>query len=181
MASRRCFSWSVTPRSAPPRSRPARPRASRNRLTFSVCPARPAPARTPGTRSCCTNSTTVIARATSLRYCRGSTSICAARRRKARRRSAFVSLLKRTKVRAARRMVIQNPLPDRADHAAIDAQGGAGRGGGLLRADIDDHVGHLFRRRQPPQDRRWPVFGDELLLHLALREAGVLRHFAEKV
>ncbi len=57
---------------------PARP-------TSSACPARPAPARTPGTTSSCTSSTTATGPAISSRSCRGSTSICAAPRRRARR------------------------------------------------------------------------------------------------
>ena len=65
-------------------SRAPRP-VSPARLTFFACPARPAPVRTPGTKFWCISSIIVISRAISSRSCRGSTSICAARRREARR------------------------------------------------------------------------------------------------
>jgi molybdenum cofactor biosynthesis protein B len=60
---------------------------------ISVCRARPAPAVTPGTRSWCTSSTTATGRAISSRSCRGSTSICAAPRPRARRSTRSVGEL----------------------------------------------------------------------------------------
>jgi hypothetical protein len=72
-------------RSAPRRSSRAPPRALPARPTSSACRARPAPARTPGTRFWCTSSIIATGRATSSRSCRGSTSTCAGRRRRARR------------------------------------------------------------------------------------------------
>ena len=53
--------------------------------TFFACPAHPAPVRTPGTKFWCISSIIAISRAISSRSCRGSMSICAARRRGARR------------------------------------------------------------------------------------------------
>ena len=67
---------------------PRHRRASPTRPTSSACRARPAPAATPGTKSWCTSSTTATAPATSSRSCRGSTSTCAGRRRKAPPRSS---------------------------------------------------------------------------------------------
>ena len=78
-------------------------RRRRQRPISSACRARPAPARMPGTKFWCTSSIIATGRATSSRSCRGSTSICAGRRRKARRFDSAVIPGRRRSPRA------QNP------------------------------------------------------------------------
>ena len=60
---------------------------------ISACRARPAPAATAGTASSQASSTTARAPATSSRSCRAWTSICAARRRRARRCRRVVRMM----------------------------------------------------------------------------------------
>ena len=71
--------------------------------TYIFClPGSPGACRTPGTKFSCISSTIATGRATSSRSCRGSTSICGARRPQARRCSSTQSFRDAGKARQAR-------------------------------------------------------------------------------
>jgi hypothetical protein len=57
-------------------------------------------------------------------------------------------------------------LSDLPEHAAVDPERGAGRGGRLFRAEVDDHVRDLVGRREASQQRRRPHRLQEILLGL---------------
>src|ERR1700683_3139246 len=60
---------------------------------------------------------------------------------------------------------------DLPQHAAINAERGAGRAGSLFRAEIDDHVRDLIGRREASEQRRGPHRLQEILLGLILGDA----------
>ena len=72
-------------------------------------------------------------------------------------------------------------LHDRADNPAIDAQRGAGGGGGLRRADVDDHVGHLLDLGETADQRRRPVLLDELSLQALGGNTPLARQLADEL
>src|SRR5690606_13324247 len=136
------------------------------------------------------------------------TNICAARKRKARRckrdligtstcsvrsrasgNPAALSSLDsgsplargRTRTETVTRVApTRGASPDTSQQSAFDAQCCACRCRRLFRARIAHHVGDLVDCGEPPDDRGRTMLRDEVLLHLLLRNALLLRQLGEE-